>query len=393
MILHVLNSSKVGGVEGAVLRNIAALGEPVSTVFLLEERCPGGTGGRDHAAALGLPVCEIPVRSRIDRQAVRELAQAFARLSPRIVHAHDVKASTYALLAAKLAGIDAALFSTHHGIHGRPDGKTRFYERFYTKVVLPGYDRVLAVSLADGEELGETLGPRVRVHHNGVDGRCVAPEDRPRTQAAIRAEWPALPEGAAILGVVARLSPEKGHRRVLDVCAALRQRHPALRWHLVCFGVGPLAGALAGHTAALHLEDHVTWAGPRPRVGDELAGLDVLLSMSLAEGLPLNVIEAGWAATPVVATAVGGTPDLLGDPPAGVLVPPWEANDGIADRIAALVRDPSLASALGRALQARVASRFSGTVWRARLLELYRPFLDGAAGPESQRSRSGRPVP
>jgi glycosyltransferase involved in cell wall biosynthesis len=386
MILHVLNSSKVGGVEGAILRNIAELGERVATVFLLEDRCPGGTAGRDFAAALGLPVCEIQVRSRLDRQAVRELAQVFTRLSPRIVHAHDVKASTYALLAAKLARLDAALFSTHHGIHGRPDGKTRFYERFYTKVVLPRYDRVLAVSLADGEELAETLGPQVRVHLNGIDGRRVAPDDRARVRAGIRAAWPALPEGAAILGVVARLSPEKGHGRVLDVCAALRQRHPALRWHLVCFGAGPLADSLAQQTAALALEDHVTWAGCRPMLGDELAALDVLLSMSIAEGLPLNVIEAGWAGTPVIATAVGGTTDLLGDPPAGVLVPPWEANEAIADRLAALLYDPSHASALGKALQARVASSFSGAVWRARLLELYRPFLAGG-------SRSGRPVP
>ena len=387
MILHVLNSSKVGGVEGAVLRNISRLSEPVGTVFLLEERCPGGTAGRDYAAALGLPVSEIQVRSRIDRQAVRDLAQAFARLVPRIVHAHDVKASTYALLAARLAGLDAALFSTHHGIHGRPDGKTRFYERFYTKVVLPRYDRVLAVSLADGEELAEALGPRVRVHLNGIDGRRVAPEDRPRVSAAIRAAWPVLPEDAAILGVVARLSPEKGHGRVLEVCAALRQRYPTLRWHLICFGAGPLADSLARRTVALHLDDRVTWAGNRPGVGDELAGLDVLLSMSIAEGLPLNVIEAGWAATPVVATAVGGTTDLIGDPPAGVLVPPWEATEAIADRIAALLHDPSLARAMGKALQARVVSRFSGGVWRERLLELYGPFLDGA------RSRSGRPVP
>jgi glycosyltransferase involved in cell wall biosynthesis len=215
----------------------------------------------------------------------------------------------------------------------------------------------------------------------------VAPEDRPRASAAIRAAWPVLPEDAAVLGVVARLSPEKGHGRVLEVCAALRQRYPTLRWHLICFGAGPLADSLARRTVALHLDDRVTWAGNRPGVGDELAGLDVLLSMSIAEGLPLNVIEAGWAATPVVATAVGGTTDLIGDPPAGVLVPPWEATEAIADRIAALLYDPSLASAMGKALQARVVSRFSGGVWRERLLELYGPFLDGA------RSRSGRPVP
>lgn len=386
MILHVLNSSNVGGLENVVLRNLAGLDDPVGTVFLLEERCSNGTAVRDYAAALGLSVGEVQVRGRIDRQAVRELARAFTRLTPRIVHAHDVKASTYALLAAKLARLDAALFSTHHGIHGRPDGKTRFYERFYTRVVLPRYDRVLAVSFADAEELGETLGPRVRVHLNGLDGRCVAPEDRPRVSAGIRRAWPVLPADATILGVVARLSPEKCHSRVLDVCAALRQRHPELRWHLVCFGAGPLADSLVRQTADLHLEDRVTWAGNRDRVGDELAGLDVLLSMSMAEGLPLNVIEAGWAATPVVATAVGGMIDLLGDPPAGVLVPPWEETEAIADRLAGLLGNPSLASALGKALQARVASCFSGRVWRARLLELYQPFLDGG-------SLSGRPVP
>ena len=349
-----------------------------------------GIGRTDYRSLAGrLPVAqgEIQVRSRIDRQAVRELAQAFVRLAPRIVHAHDVKASTYALLAAKLAGLDAALFSTHHGIHGRPDGKTRFYERFYTKVVLPRYDRVLAVSLADGEELAEALGPRVRVHLNGIDGRRVAPEDRPRASAAIRAAWPVLPEGAAILGVVARLSPEKGHGRVLEVCAALRQRHPALRWHLICFGAGPLADSLARHTAALHLEDRVTWAGARPRVGDELAGLDVLLSMSIAEGLPLNVIEAGWAATPVLATAVGGTTDLSATRPQASWFHP-----GRRPRRSPIGWRRCCATRHSRARWARPSRRvwcpdFPDGVWRERLLELYGPFLDGA------RSRSGRPVP
>ena len=212
MILHVLNSSKVGGVEGAILRNISRLGEPVAHRVPARGAVPGGTAGRDYAAALGLPVCEIQVRSRIDRQAVRELAQAFARLAPRIVHAHDVQ-GVHLRAPRREAGrprrravLDASTASTAGPTARR--GSTSASTRRSSCRVPTG---VLAVSLADGEELAEALGPRVRVHLNGIDGRRVAPEDWPRARAAIRAAWPALPEGAAILGVVARLSPEKGH--------------------------------------------------------------------------------------------------------------------------------------------------------------------------------------
>src|SRR5438876_1411561 len=182
MIVHVFNSSKVGGPESLVLPALGNIGLPHAVIFLLETRCgEKGRRGFEYAKSLGLPAYEVTVSSRIDRSAVRRLAELFARLDVAVVHAHDVKASTYSLLAAKTGRSPAALFSTHHGIHGRPDRKAILYESFYARVVLPWFDRVLAVSSADHAELiARGLGcRRVRLHLNGLDARCVASAERP----------------------------------------------------------------------------------------------------------------------------------------------------------------------------------------------------------------------
>ncbi len=377
MIVHVFNSSKVGGPESLVLPALGALGLPHAAVFLLETRCgDGGRRGFDYARALGLAAHEISVGARVDRGAVAKLGALLARLGATIVHAHDVKASTYTLLAAKTARLDAALFSTHHGIHGRPDRKTRLYEAFYARAVLPWFDRVLAVSSADHRELvARGLGPvRAQLHQNGLDARYVAPADRAAVRARARRAWQ-LDETVPLVGVVARLSTEKRHDRALRALAALLRSRPDLRWRLACFGVGPREAALKTLAKTLGLADRVSWMGYRPRVGDELAGFDLLLSMSDAEGLPLNLIEAGWAGTPVVATRVGGVPDLVGAPSAGVLVETTDSPARIADAIAIVLEDPARGREHGLALQRRVLEQFTRRAWLSRLRELYAPFL------------------
>jgi glycosyltransferase involved in cell wall biosynthesis len=110
-----------------------------------------------------------------------------------------------------------------------------------------------------------------------------------------------------------------------------------------------------------------------------MAGFDVLLSLSDAEGLPLNLIEAGWAATPVFATRVGGVADLVDGlssrPAAGALVDAGDSAEGMADRLAGLLGDAPRRTALGAELQARVRDRFSRRAWLTRLEELYAPYL------------------
>ena len=108
-------------------------------------------------------------------------------------------------------------------------------------------------------------------------------------------------------------------------------------------------------------------------VGRELAGLDLLLSFSKAEGLPINLIEAGWAGTPVLSTLVGGVGDLLPDESFGGRIPPEESAEKTARRIEDLV-SPSgrtMLEASGRRFQERVAAEFSRARWMTRLKEIY----------------------
>lgn len=375
MIVHVFNSSGVAGIESLVVPALPKLGLPVRALFLDEKR-RGSAGERPLAFARQHELeCErIFVRGRLDVGAVRALAQRIAQLAPAIVHAHDVKASAYALAATRLLRRPPALVSTHHGVLGRPNALARAYEAFYVRVVLPRFDRVLCCSRADERNLlaRGIRRDRLALHWNGVEGDAILPHERAEATEGIRRAWNVRTDGV-VLGVVGRLSREKRHDRALDVCAALARLAPTLDWRLLCFGTGALAEPLLARTRQLGLESRVQWMGFRPRIGRELAGFDVVLSLSDAEGMPLNVIEAGWAGTPVVATAVGGVLDLLGEPPAGRLVEPSDPPAAIARAILDVLAEPA---ALGQRLQQRVLADFTQRAWLDRLRAIYCPLLE-----------------
>lgn len=380
LVAHVFNSSVVSGPETLVLPALADLGFPVTVLFLVEERL--GEAGRApvrYASELRLDAVEVVVRARFDRSAIAALAALLDQLRPRLVHAHDVKASAYVLAAARRAGTRAALVSTHHGVRGRPDARSRLYEIFYTRALLPRFDLVLAVSAEDERLLRRRGLERVALHRNGIDAPRVDPDRRAEAAAAARRAWGVeVAPGELLLGAVGRLSPEKGHDRLLAWLAALDRLADAGRappWSCLLFGTGPLASALAERARALGLDRRLRWMGWRAEVGHEMAGFDLLLSASRAEGLPVSLLEAGWAATPVAATVVGGVADVLGDPPAGLALAPGEPPARAAERLGALLLSPERRAVLGRALQARVMTAFSRRAWLDRLRELYAPLL------------------
>jgi glycosyltransferase involved in cell wall biosynthesis len=378
VILHVLNSSGVAGVESLVLPALPSLGLPVRALFLDERRRElAAERPLAFAAQQGVATERIAVRSRWDRLAIGALAARIHELGPAIVHAHDVKASTYTLAAARLLPEPPALVSTHHGVAGRPNTLAHLYEAFYARFVLPRYDRVLCCSRADEQNLlaRGVARDRLVLHWNGVDGIHVGPAERSEALHDVRRFW-GVREDGLILGVVGRLSREKRHDRMLAVAVELARLLPDLDWRVLCFGTGPLFERLFKKTADLSLDERVRWMGFRGGIGREMAGFDLLLSLSDGEGMPLNVIEAGWAATPVLATAVGGIVDLLGVPPAGRLVAPSDSPQAIARHVATLFADCALRAELGRRLQERVLAGFTRAAWIERLRAIYSPLLE-----------------
>jgi glycosyltransferase involved in cell wall biosynthesis len=382
MIVHLFNSSSISGPEKLVLPALAASGGRFAAVNLREERIgkPGDPDPmEDYCRAVGLPYEAISVAGRWDRNAVARLANLLKRTAPALVHAHDVKASLYLLRAAEKEPGARPLVSTHHGVRGRPDLKSRAYEWAYRRLFLRKFDRALCVSSADHEILSASGVPaeRLRLHLNGVDGRYVDPRDRPAKSLRLRrvllpTRWESRPP--FLFGVVGRLSAEKDHARILMTLAALERTSPARDWKCLIFGDGPLKKSLQRRAVRLGISGKTLWMGYRPAAADEIAALDLVLSFSKAEGLPINLIEAGWAGTPVMATQVGGVNDLIPTDGFGNVVPVEEPPRATARRINGLMSEEGAQRlrAQGARFQKRVVESFSRAKWLKRLRELYR---------------------
>jgi glycosyltransferase involved in cell wall biosynthesis len=381
MIVHVFNSSVVSGPERLVLPALADARERYMIVNLLETRLTSGRAGDplgQLSKSLGLRYAAVPVHGRWDGGAIRRLRELLDSEKPELVHAHVGKASIY--LAHSKRGLRAAppIVTTHHGVRGLPDLKTRLYEILYRRFFLRFFDRVLCVSTEDYETVlrSGVAADRLRIHLNGVDGWRVDPDHRPEERKRIRAAWlPGEParDDLFLFGVVGRLSSEKDHDRLLRVLARVEMNRASEDWRCLVFGLGDLERPLRETVRRLGLERRIVWMGYRDDVGRELAGLDLLLSFSKAEGLPINLIEAGWAGTPVLSTLVGGVKDLISDDRYGSGVAPDASDEESARRIAALMSEPGRRTldAQGRRLQERVAGEFSRARWLARLREIY----------------------
>jgi glycosyltransferase involved in cell wall biosynthesis len=381
MIIHLFNSSVVSGPERLVLPALAGERERFAIVNLVEtrlERLRAADPLEDLSRSLSLRYAAIPVDGRWDGKAIARLRELLEAEKPELVHSHAVKASIY--LAKSKRGLRAAppVVTTHHGVRGLPDFKTRVYELLYRRIALHSFDRVLCVSTEDFDTVrgsGIDAG-KLRIHLNGVDGRRVEPGLRSEERRAIRASWlPGEParEDLFLFGIVGRLSAEKDHDRLLRVLACVEKNGGLADWRCLVFGSGERERTLRETARRLDLERRIVWMGYRDDVGRELAGLDLLLSFSKAEGLPINLIEAGLAGTPVMSTLVGGVKDLLPGESFGGGVPPGEPVEQSARRIAALVSEPGRATlaAQGRRLQDRVSAEFSRARWTSRLREIY----------------------
>ena len=176
--------------------------------------------------------------------------------------------------------------------------------------------------------------------------------------------WPA---GTPLILNVAALTPEKGHATLLRAAAALRTRRPEARWLVA--GDGPGRAGLARVAESLGVQDVVHFLGHVDDVAAHLAAANVVVSASEAEGLGTTLIDAMALGRPIVATAVGGVPELLA-PDAGALVPAGDAH-AIAAAVRQLLDDPAGAAALG-ARARRAAGAFGADRMAERTSHVYR---------------------
>ena len=309
-----------------------------------------------------------------DVVAVARIRRLIRDFQPDIVETHTSKAGIVGRLAAWLEGSPVVL----HIYHGHvPDGhyygaiKT-WMARCAERALARKTDRLIAVSARVKDDLVKykVASPdHISIVEPGLD--LVPLLGCRHERGALRREL-GLDPAAPLVGIVGRLTPIKNHRLFLDAAVAVLAVRPDV--HFVVVGDGEIGPAIRALAQRLGVMTRVTFTGWRDDLPRVYAGLDVLVSCSRNEGTPLTIIEAMAAGCPVVATRVGGVPDLLDDQATGLLVPPAQT-DPLVAAILRLLGDRDLARALARSAAARVEVRFGPGRFASDMDALYTQLL------------------
>lgn len=347
-VVHVLDSLAIGGMENGVVNVINAARHGLRhTVVTMT----AGGPLRDRLPA-DVAVHSVAKRAGIDLRAIVRLARLFRRLRPDIVHSRNWGALD-AVLAARLAGVPAVI----HGEHGReasdPLGLNARRNRI-RRGLGPLVSRFVTVSFDLRRWLIGTVGipaGKVLTIHNGVDAARFSDGEATEPRRTLD-----LPDDAIVIGTVGRLDPVKDQSGLLTAFAALRESPSTTRLAIV--GDGPCRPALESEIGRLGLTGRVSLCGERRDIPSVLRAFDVFALPSRGEGISNTILEAMATGLPVVATDVGGNPELVEPDVTGRLVP---AADPAALEVAlrSYVSDPHLRAQHGKAGRERVLQHFS----------------------------------
>ncbi|HKY32048.1 MAG TPA: glycosyltransferase, partial [Candidatus Polarisedimenticolia bacterium] len=368
-VLAVITNFHIGGTE----RQFLALARRLDRRrFALSAACLRREGPLlPEMQKAAVPVEEHRIRSLYHPRTVGDqvrLASSLRRRRVHIVHTYGFYPNAFAVPAARLAATPVVIAS----IRDIGDIWTPLQRRLQKAACRLAHCIAVNAEAVKDRLVGEGYDPRrIVVIGNGID------LERFRRRGAapgLRAEL-GLPSDAVLIGVVSRLIPGKGLSHFLKAAAALAPRWPAARFLLI--GDGPARPQLQDEARALGLGGRVAFTGFRSDVAEVLSELALSVMPSLSEALSNGLLESMAAGVPVVATRVGGTPEVVREGTTGLLVPPADAG-ALARAVEALLSNPERATALGLEGRELVSRRFSMQRMVERTELLYASLLEDA---------------
>jgi len=353
-IFQLISTKGCYGAENMLLQLTAGLRErnhEVSMVVFNADRL-GGHALASRAAAAGLELLDLPCAGRVNGNAIWALRQMLRSRRVEVLHTHNYKSNMYGYLASH--GLELSTVATCHNWTSTT-AALRLYERV-DRLLLSRFDRVVAVSGSVAAQLAKApLPPRqLSIIGNGVS----VPKRRPARDD----------EAELVIGAVTRLSPEKGVDLLLYAAAEVLRR--GVRARFVIAGDGPERERLVKLSRDLGLSEHVEFLGFVVETGALLQTLDLFVQPSLVDAMPMAVLEAMAQELPVVASAVGGLPALIGNDQRGLLVPPGDS-DRLGLSIIRLCDSATLRHRLGSAAREHVIRQCSAAAMTGRYEQLY----------------------
>jgi glycosyltransferase involved in cell wall biosynthesis len=360
-VLHIISSGGMYGAEAVILNMSRTLNEGPhrSTLGVFLNSSNPNVQLHESASREGTESHLIPCTGRLDRTAIRRIRELAAQAGADVVHAHGYKADLYVYFA--LRGSNLPLVSTCHTWYNH-DPKDRFFgvvDRF----VLRSYGNIVAVSEGVREDLlkAGVRANKISIIRNGIDLRTF---DRASGVVKYELGWSEYP----LIGLVGRLSEEKGVDIFLTAAARVLNQLPDAKF--VVIGDGPDRAKLEALIDELGIRASVRMLGRRDDMPAVYASLDLMVSSSRREGLPIAILEGMASRLPLIATPVGAVPTVVLDGRTGVMVSA-EAPESLATEIIRLLRDNSLRERLGAAARQLVGDQFSAQRMTSDYLAVY----------------------
>lgn len=385
-VFAVIASSDVGGAERYLAATLKGLDQDRFEVSVV---CHGRGPMVDEYSRYVARVWSLDLANVFDLRTVAHLSSLISEARPHVVHTHLWNADVLGGLAAWYARAPvsvATVYGAYHlpiGVTGARALRRRTLSRSY-RVIYRCFDRVIAVSDYVRDDLirrpGIGVDPRtIEVIRAGLDfGRIVSHVARrvPDRDAA-------RPQTPARIINVANFFPIKGHEWLLRAMPLVLAKFP----HSECVfvGDGPRRPALEALAADLGLAGHVRFVGTTLDPFELVSESDVFVLPSVSEALSCAILEALALGKPVIATRVGGTPEMMEDGRTGLLVPPRDPV-ALGNAIIRVLSDPLLGRRLGAAGQAVVRARFSSEGMAQQIEALYRRLVERAGGVNRYRA-------
>ncbi|MFA5494878.1 MAG: TIGR03088 family PEP-CTERM/XrtA system glycosyltransferase [Porticoccaceae bacterium] len=342
----------------------------------------------ERLAVPGVEVIELHKKPGHDLGMYWRLWRELRRLRPAIVHSRNLAALETQILGLLMPGSVRV-----HGEHGRDvndlDGSNRKY-RLLRRALQPLIHCFIAVSRDLSQWLTTSVGipaSKVTQIYNGVDSTRFQPRGTAENDGEAPHRLPGVPDdfmpggGRLVLGAVGRLAAVKDQRLILSALQRIFHERPERRAYLRCIlvGDGPERRALEICIEALALGDCVWIAGDRDDIPALLRCMDIFLLPSLGEGISNTILEAMATGLPVIATAVGGNPELVEDGVTGLLIRVGDT-EALARAIGTLIDDPARRERMGRAAMQRIRQDFDWEQTVANYLRVYDELLLARAG-------------